>query len=247
MSQKKYRRRKKKKIFRWVFAFLFISILGNYTWNFLRRFELLTLNPDNITIYGNTMISDNKILGLLNLKPQNLLTLDRGHIEKKLKLLPRIKNVSVKKDFPNSLKIQIEEVEIAGYLIKENTRYVVTGEGDIFRGLEGPAIKFKVFEKVNLKALSDLLTDIKKVNEDFYNKILALDKNYKNEVIIHTGKGYFKWGVLQEIDASVIALNIYLADKIIEIYKKEDRKFSYIDLRFVVIKDNRIEGSVIVK
>ena len=195
------------------------------------------------------MVSKNRIIDVLELKKYktNILKINISQLEDKLKKLPRIKDVRIKRDFPNSLKILIKEVEPVGYLIKEGNRYVVTTSGDIFPGIEGEPLKFKVHQTEKLKRLSDLLLKIRGVNEDFCNEITAIDLNYRNEVIIHSHRYYYKWQEISEINDWVIDRNVYLIYKVIKEREKENKKISYIDLRFVEADGNKVSGAVIVK
>lgn len=244
-----YRRKKKRIILRWLFIALTVSVAGNFVWNIVSKSNLLVLEVHSVTISGNRLVSKNRIIDVLELKKYraNILKINISHLEDKLKKLPRIKDVRIKRDFPNSLKVLIKEVEPVGYLIKKGNRYVVTASGDSFPGIEGAPIKFKVHQTEKLKRLSDLLIKIRSVNKDFYNKIVAIDLNYRNEVIIHGYDCYYKWPVISKINDWVIDRNIYLIYKVIRNREKENKKISYIDLRFIEPSGSKVSGAVIIK
>lgn len=249
MRQKKFKQHRLAKFLsKWIFIFLVLAVAGKFLWNILLNLEQLGLNPDSITIEGNSMVSDNRILGVLDLKyGQNILKIKTKELTEKLQALVRINMVSIKRDFPDSLKINVEEVKPVGYLIKNNIRYVITCDGIIFPGLEGPAIEFKVSDTETIKKLAILLLKIDRVNSKFYNSIIAVDCNYRDEVIICRHDCYVKLPAVSEIDEAVIKRSIYLLDEVVKQYKKESQNISYIDLRFVDFDNGKIKGAVIVK
>jgi cell division protein FtsQ len=117
--------------------------------------QILGLDPELVEISGNSMVSDNEIRALLDLRHgQNILRMDTGELGRRLMSLDRIKYARIKRNFPDSLYVVVQEVEPAGYLIRDGARYVVTTEGEIFQGLEGPTIEFKARDPEMLKKLA---------------------------------------------------------------------------------------------
>jgi len=248
VPRKRFKRKRKKKISKFIFAVLVITISVKFVWNALLKLELLRLNPEKITIDGNSMVSRNTILGVLNLKyGNNILKIDTGALENRLSKLDRINTVSIKRNFPDSLNIKVIEVTPAGYIIRDGRRFVVTGEGEIFPGLEGPPVKFKTEEKDEIKHLVKLLERIKKTDENFYNGIIAVDINYRNEVIIYSKEYCCNWPEIDEITSDIIKRNIYLIRQVLNKAAVEKRNIEYIDLRFIDSESDRVNGAVIVK
>lgn len=227
---------------------MILSVTGKFLWNIFLRLEQLGLDPDTIIIEGNSMVSGNRIRAILDLEyGQNILSIKTKELEKKLEALSRIKSVRIKRNFPDSLNIYIEEVRPAGYLIKNNKRYVVTFDGNIFPGLEGPAVELKVNDPEKIKRLTALLWKIGEIDEKFHNSIIAVDCNYRDEVIIFRHDCYIKWQVISEIDEVAIKRNIYLLRKVIKEYQTESRSITYLDFRFIDFDDGKVKGAIIVK
>ncbi len=249
MRQKKSKWHKfVKLLLKYVFILLVISITVNFVWSVLLKLEQLGLDPDTIRIEGNSMVSENSILGALNLKyGQNILKINTRELTYRLESYPRIAHAKIRRDFPNSLYVVIREVTPAGYLMINGKRYVVTLEGDMFPGLEGPSIEFRNSKPDIISKLALLLEKIKNIDEDFYNTVVAVDCNYMEELIVFRQDYYIKYPVINEIDEVVLKRYIYITDKAVGQYKKESKEITYIDLRFVDFEGGRVKGAVIIK
>lgn len=209
---------------------------------------MFEINPNSIEVIGNKLVSENKILNILKIgHGKNILKINLNEYEKEIERNPRIKKVEIRRNYPDSLIVNIEEVVPAGYLIKNGIRYVVTKQGDIFPGPEGPAIKFKKNDSKKIKRLSALLDRIEKQERNYFNKIIAVDMNYKNDVIIHTHNHYSKWPNIERISDSLIKKYVLLMEKIEEKCKQKNDHIVYMDLRYIEFNEERIDGTIIVK
>ncbi len=242
---------KTKKLYIWVFTFMAVSVVGKVSWNFLTNIDRLELKENSIKITGNNMISDNKIIGKLNnYYHKNLLKLNTKEIENKIEKFQRISQTKVIRDFPDGLIVQVQEVAPVGYMMKSSGRHVVTREGEIFPGIEGPPLKFKVSEKEKIIKISKLLDSIIEVNRDFHNNIKAIDLNYKEDVEIYLRRGVrIIWPSLPDLKEESIRKNIYLVHKTEEQYElTNNRNVENIDMRYIKTDmNNKIDGAIIVK
>ncbi|MFC2091257.1 cell division protein FtsQ/DivIB [Elusimicrobiota bacterium] len=240
--------RSKKLLKKYIFILMVFSILIRLGWNILLNMDYLGIDTEKIVITGNKMVSDNEIFDMLGLKDgQNILSIDTEMLESKLQALDRLESVRVQRDFPDAMKVTVEEVVPAGYLMKEGRRYVVTVNGKNFEGLEGPMIEFKQTDPHRTVLMSGLLEDIRGTDADYYNTITGIDLNYRLEVIIYHNDYYIKWPVITGIDKSSINKYIYFIEKMINKSRKEGKKMEYADLRFLDLVDGRIKGAVIIK
>ena len=246
MRIKKYRHKTGKFFARWLFVILALSVAANFIWNMLIRMEIFGLDVDAVGIHGNNMVSDNRVFEILSLDyGRNIFLIDTDELKHKLESLDRVKKAAIKLDFPDSFNIIIAEVQPVGYLMKDSGRYVVTYEGTVFPGLEGPAIKFKVTDPLRIKKLARLLVKIKEVDMNFYNDIIAVDLDFADRIIIHTRDFYLKWQESDYVDEAVIERNTYIMRKTLRQYGEKPLK--YIDLRFIKIVAGKVKGSVLVK
>ena len=194
------------------------------------------------------MVSENTILNTMGLRyGQNLLTIEISFLEKKLTSLDRIKQAELKRDFPDGLKVSIEEVVTVGYINKNTSRYVVTNAGDIFPGLEGPPIEFKNTSRAEMIDLASFLEKIRLSDQAYYDSIEAAGFDYAGQLVLYKELYYVKWPAPKDLDKSKINNNIYLERKLIKNYNKESREVDYIDFRFVEYYDGRIKGALVIK
>lgn len=124
--QKKKRRKKKAKLL--FFTLLFVL--------FLLSLAILSMtvffNAETIEVEGNTRYSADEILEIGGLKiGQNLFRLDKFEVIDQMKTLPYIKDVTIRRKLPNTLKIDIIEnqpvvwVECMGQAALMNEEYRV--------------------------------------------------------------------------------------------------------------------------
>ncbi|MBQ7095572.1 MAG: FtsQ-type POTRA domain-containing protein [Clostridia bacterium] len=124
--QKKKRRKKKAKV-------LFFTLLFAL---FLLSLAILSMtvffNADTIEVEGNTRYSADEILEIGGLKiGQNLFRLDKFEVIDQMKTLPYIKEVTIRRKLPNTLKIDVVEnqpvvwVECMGQAALMNEEYRV--------------------------------------------------------------------------------------------------------------------------
>ncbi len=124
--QKKKRRKKKAKV-------LFFTLLLAF---FLLSLAILSMtvffNAETIEVEGNTRYSADEILEIGGLKiGQNLFRLDKFEVIDQMKTLPYIKEVTIRRKLPNTLKIDIVEnqpvvwVECMGQAALMNEEYRV--------------------------------------------------------------------------------------------------------------------------
>ncbi|MDA3792623.1 MAG: FtsQ-type POTRA domain-containing protein [Elusimicrobia bacterium] len=241
--------KKSKKIKRWLFLGLILSVAAHYGWKALSEFQRLNLNRNAVKINGNDMVSANKILTRLDLDfKKNILKINREELEEKLQNLDRIKRARVKRDFPNGLKIEVEEVLPVGYKIIEGRRFVVTETGDVFEGNEGPSVKFMADGKNNAAAIVRTLDIIKNTDKDFFSMIEAVDINYKDDIIIYLREGWFmKLPPVKNITEDKVSGYLDIAKQVKEKYKNKRNRFNYMDFRYIDFNEESIRGAVIVK
>src|SRR3989339_2037732 len=121
--------KKNNKIAKLIFFFLAVSVAGRYLWLFFCKIDRLKVDVQSITVKGNSLVSDNDIRSILKQAAgKNILKIDIKALENKMKTLPWVRSARIKRNFPNSLSVVIEEVKPAGYIIKDEKRYVVTDD-----------------------------------------------------------------------------------------------------------------------
>jgi len=160
---KKLVKRKKLKVFRLLIFLLITGILVFLV------YLLLNSHIKNINIIGNTYTSDEEIMQTADLTdyPPFFLTLS-SKIATKIKKLPTIKKVTIKKGFFNVLTIYIEEYKIA-FKDEQSNSYVLSN---------GQKIKLK--EEIPVPKLINTITKDK--YESFIEETLNIKKNILSKI-----------------------------------------------------------------
>lgn len=212
---------KKKKIFAFIVAFIFLSTVSNkFIINKTNFFEI-----EKIYIYGvNAIIKEDLYYDIIYLKGKNLFFIDKNEIKDILLQKPYIKEFTINKVYPSTLDIELKTTKIIAKQFK-NDRYYLVGEN-------GKLINYDIFEiSGNLPNLFGK-TNIK--------QIINLDKILKESKVLMSQFSdiyYFesdRWD-LKTISGNIIKLPFNNPDKALKIAFKiiEQKKYKekIIDLR----------------
>lgn len=159
-------KKKKLRIGRLLFLLLFVAVIG------LFLYFLATTKIKNIIIKGNKLLSDEEIMKIAQIEtyPEFFLTWN-SQIKERLEKSPLIENVSIKKDFHNTVKIKVKEQELL--IKKEQTAKYVTAkneEVEYKKNLRVPTLKNEVPEK----KFKSLIINLKTVNKDILGQIAEI-------------------------------------------------------------------------
>ena len=208
-----------KKIFLYIFLFVFIGTLNNKN---LKNINFLKISEIKIT-----GLEKDKILELNNnldfLKFNNLLLLNKKKIDKIIRSNNLVEEYSVFKKYPSSIYIEIEKTEFLAYVRKNDDNFIL---GSNKKLVETKDIKKKIpFIFGNFK--NDSFFELKKLIDETnfdYNKIKNLFFFKSGRWDIETNSGIIIKLPKKDLKESLeIAINI-LADN-------QFKKIRTIDLR----------------
>lgn len=163
------------------------------------------------------------------LRGQNIWYIDTNLIEKKLRNDVRIKNIKIRKVYPDTLKVDVEERMPYIYVVFKKKIYIADDEGIIYaERREQKPKNLLVIEVQNESEIPEIIKIIKKSENNF--KLVA-DMVYVDEESV---KILLRDGTIiktnQEIDKKKYENGYKLYLKIKTEINKES--FSYIDLRY---------------
>ncbi len=92
-----------------------------------------SLRVANIDISGAQVVGARQVATLSDLGGESMLTLDLEKAEEAIALLPAVKSVSVERDWPRSVRIQIEEHQAWGYWQTAGRVQVIDADGNVLR------------------------------------------------------------------------------------------------------------------
>lgn len=181
MGKRKIKIKKKVKIA--IYGFVLLAILSIYTVLNSKIFDL-----KEIDLKGNIILTESDIMKITSIElEKNLFQYKIGKLERSIKKNPYIKDVNIKRKFPNKLVINIEE-NTEDAIIENNNKYVyinkngkILGEKKDISNKNIPIIKNVKIEEYNVGG------NIKLKEETKQNRLLYLleyldDNNLKRDI-----------------------------------------------------------------
>ncbi|NLW24359.1 MAG: FtsQ-type POTRA domain-containing protein [Clostridia bacterium] len=202
-------------------------------------------NIKKISVTGNKLLEKEKILNLSQVKTgQNLISIDKGEIKKRILVHPLVKDVEIKRNLPTTLEIEIKEREPIGLVVCPDGFIQVCDEGyflaliDDLGSYNLPVISGLSLEqlpgpgqKIENQGLFNALAILKEGKQGFLENIVELNISNENHILAYTVQGIeIRLGTLENMSTKLENLNKILEDVI----NKEimGNSVEYIDLRF---------------
>ena len=181
----------KKKIYFYILSLLFLVTISNNKLNISRE-EVFLLKNFNIETSSNKL--NEKILLKINyLKNKNIFLIKDYEIMSKLKDLNFLEKITVKKFYPSTILISIEETNLLANTFIDQKKYYVGENGEFINSelIENkkklPTIfgKFQIKEFLNLKKLlSNQNINENKIIKYYFHKNKRWDLYFDNNIII---------------------------------------------------------------
>ena len=214
-----------------------LILLSTYSPN---KFNSIILNKDKffsvkkIEVKNNFIIEKKEINEKLShLYNNNIFFINKNDVQKPLNKIDFLKNIEVKKKYPDKIIIKINETKPIGHIVKNNVKYILDNSSNL--------ILLK--ENTDFKELPNIFGKEAEIN--FINFINKLEKNnFPNKII----KNYYyfqigRWDI-QLKNGRVIKFphnNVtYAIKKSLELLERKDfENYKIIDLR--------VDGKIIVE
>ncbi|KJU81948.1 cell division protein FtsQ [Candidatus Magnetobacterium bavaricum] len=198
------------------------------------------LKVQHLHLQGNLHLKEADMLRLLNVSGKSLITMDCTHVSRGLFASAWVNNVMIRKEFPNTLFVQIKEKEPVGVLSEGSDTYLVDHSGQRLEKVEKPPLTLPVIsvDMTNQKTYDDALrlTDALNKNSVTQGKnVLITGKNPQeiairiNDTLVLLGSGDYE---------KKLKNYLQLKDEI----NSKDIPIEYIDMRFsqrLIVKQAR--------
>jgi len=181
----------KKKIYFYIFSFLFLTTLINQNL-FLKLNNNFLLK--NIIVKSDSIEIENKIrLSFDYLVNINIFLINKKLIKKKIENLLYLENISVKKKYPSTIIINAKKTDLIAVTFLDQKKYYVGNNGklilskNISDNKKLPIIfgKFEVNNFIELKnKLEKNGLDISKIIRYYYHKNKRWDLFFRNDIVI---------------------------------------------------------------
>jgi|GEM_PF-6288361 len=225
----------------------FLLVLAVWEFKYL-IFETSYFELKKISIEGNVSIEKEKILALAGFKlSENFLKLNYRLAEKKLRALPKIKEVEITSEGLGEVLIKIIERESVLLVLYEKKFYELDTEGyilaasnknikidlPILSGVKLPvtAIGENIKSEVKIK---NVISWVVNIEPSFMTNISEINLN-GNEIMLITNDGI----TIYPGNPSNFKNNFELLNIVVERFQKDGMRISYVDMRFnneVVVK-----------
>ena len=174
-----------KKIIIYLFLFLLLGTVNNSSIKYINFSKI-----ENIEISGLDQVESKKIRTFFdNLNYKNIFFTDKLNIIKKIYSLKTVEELSIFKNYPSTLKIDVKRAEYLAITNKNGLNYYVGTNGELIEDKTFSSKLPYVFGDLNIQKFFELKNEIEKSNFKF-NKILNLYFFKSNRWDIETTDGY---------------------------------------------------------
>lgn len=231
------KRRKKRKIRKFVFIFILLVVVCS-----ILCFKLPYFNIKHILIYNNKTITSKEIISKSGISEgQNIFLLSLSRSEKNISNIPYILSVRTNRKFPDSVEIYIKERKALYYVIADNQYLILDKYGVVLEKKsslnDSKLIKLTGFDSKNAKIGEPMQNSTSKINAlqsisnsfEVYNdsnmQVKELDLSNVININVYYGNMCVKLG-----DSSNIDNKINKAVKILEQSANGKDSKGYIDV-----------------
>jgi len=158
-----------------------------------------------IQVEGNEFVADEKIIARSNLSTDtNIWTIDKKEIEASILEDPIMKSVSIERDLPWSVTIDVTEQKIVGYIREETVFYSVLANGETMKmenaSFNGNAPLIYGFNDKDY--LKQMAGELNILPESILNLISEIHweptEDNKNTILLYMNDGYLVKGSLRD-------------------------------------------------
>lgn len=161
-------------------------------------------NVKTINVSGNVLLTDDEVLELSDLSTStNMWSINKKKNQQQMEEHAAIKDVKIKRDFPRTLNIEVEEFRHIGYVQEEKVAYPVLLNGEILTSMEvplsGDAPLLVGFTDESM--LERMTEELEKVPTSIYDLISEVhwvpteDNAYK--ITLYMNDGFIVYGTLR--------------------------------------------------
>ena len=167
LKQQRRKKANRRLIFLLLLFFIFIACI--------LYFQSPLSHVQSIKVLGNNVYSDKDIVSSAKVSSDtNIWKVENNEIEKKLEQLPEIRTAEVKKQFPNTVVINVNELKRIAYISVENDYVPVLENGKVLENHQSTNIPLNapiLFGFTEDKSLKEMIKAIEQLPEEVLNAI----------------------------------------------------------------------------
>lgn len=152
----------------------------------------------NISIHGNNLLEEEEILEMSGLEiSQNIWAINKRKIKKRLDKHPLVKEVSITRQLPWEITVNLTEYQHIGYIKKKKSFYPILSDGTVIMEKENTHIRGDAPLLINFKEkkyLEEMTQELSQLPVAIAHLISEVhwkpsEKN-KNKIILYMNDGY---------------------------------------------------------
>jgi cell division protein FtsQ len=222
------------RIFLLLILLIFLSTFNPFDLNLLSPSRTSFFNIKIIEVENNTLISKEKIIkNLSNILDKNIFLIQKNEVKDPLKKINFLKDVEVKKIYPNKIIIKVSETRPLAVLLKNKKKFIIDSSSNLI----------PIKEKDNFKDLPQVFGEGAEISFLYFTNLLKKNNFPLKQVKIYYYFQIGRWDI-QFINDKIIKLPYTNIDEAIlkSIKLLEDKNFKIYN-----IIDLRVDGKIIVE
>jgi cell division protein FtsQ len=171
-----------------VVAAMFVGLTtygGYWLW------ESPAFRVNHVTVVGNQRVASDEIVGAVGLFDQSMFTANLADAQETLYTFPLLASVEVKRDWPNGIRVIVEERQAWGTWLQGGVRYTIDHDGVVL-GTEAPpagAPQIKAAETATLRVGDHVDYQAVAAAAEIYEKLPRVLGTTVTEIAYVTGSG----------------------------------------------------------
>lgn len=182
-----------------------------------------------IEVQGNRTLSDEQVQELTGIEPETPMgRVDVHQAAENVAANPWVKTVTVKRDWPSSVDVSVEEHEAVAYISQSDGSHLIDRDGEDFLVADPPAEAVELVGSQDEQALKGAVAVAASLSESSRNQIDSIEVG-KYTYVLHTVDGRtVDWGAPEDNANKALALDTVL--------QMEGREFNIANPQLVTSK-----------
>lgn len=213
-----------------VLLLCFVMMAGFTAYGSFKAIDtVLSVPVEEVKVSGELQFQDQlDIKTVINRYTDNgFVQVDLEKLHHELVALPWLNSVSIKRELPNGLMIELHEEKAAAYWNKDA---LINQQGQIFKPEELPAIDgLPIFSGKNHQQVLQLYSKVQSLLPEAQKPVRELHINHRNTVQVVLANHVILVMQLKDIDTQIVTwkqLSANLADDKVQMMKKVDLRYS---------------------
>ncbi len=183
-------------------------------------------------VLGNKVLSEEEILKIAAIpKGKNIFKLNLRQVKENFSFISRVKNVKIKKRYPDCIELSIEERKALGRVVKRGRPLAFDQQGVLFEIRdEASSLPLVLVECTRpvLEKVAEFLITLRKIDPALYSQLKSIDARSLKNLKLKIGNMEVDWGRLPSVKEEVL--------------ERTKRNFAYLKLVLEDLRARSLKG-----